>query len=462
MLRAWLCVRKRSRRYLCCVCSLVAVFSLFLALCSGRRLSAAEALFSGEGNRIAGSAVQGDAVYETGLLMEKDGQTAYIRQLDGRGKTIRLRRLSETSSIRSVSPPFVEGDTLYLCADTEEGTGCLLTFTAADLRLKGRISLDQTGGRISSVDGDRAALLFPAAPYIALVDLESAQSRPIIPEPAVSPAREGGAGTDTGGRIEKAVLAEERLYLCGTMTAGNGIEGSTTGYIICLAADGSLQWQDKYTDYHLTTGDIPVSRFTDLYVEGGRVYAVGMHGEIGNSLYRPEEKGRLTCAPLVRVYDKDTGVILHTGSYRRQWKNTEFLRLERAEDGSLQVLGGPAEGTAGASFSPAGETAHIEEEALSLDVLLLSGVTSYQGRVENKLLFCLSISGASTQKSMVTPYPSPFFFHLDQLLFNPALLYGCVYCLVLPAVLCLATLGLRTGLRSLTRRTYRRLRIWHL
>ena len=191
----------------------------------------------------------GETVYETGLLTEKGGQTAYIRQSDSKGKTIRLRRLSETPSIRSVSPPLVEEDTLYLCADTEDGMSCLLTFTAADLQLKDRISLDQTGGRVSSVDGDRAALLYPAAPYIALVDLESAQTRPITPGPAVSPARAGGAGTDFVRQIEKAVLAEERLYLCGTMTADNGIEGSTTGYVTCLSADGSLQWQDKYTDY---------------------------------------------------------------------------------------------------------------------------------------------------------------------------------------------------------------------
>ena len=95
-------------------------------------------------------------------------------------------------------------------------------------------------------------------------------------------------------------------------------------------------------------------------------------------------------------------------------------------------------------------------------MLLLSGAASYQGTVANKLLFCLSSSGTNPQKSMVTPYPSPFFFHLDQLLFNPALLYGCVYCLLLPAILCLVTLGLQTGLRSLTRRTYLRPRIWHL
>ena len=102
----------------------------------------------------------------------------------------------------------------------------------------------------------------------------------------------------------------------------------------------------------LATGDIPVSRFTDLYVEGGRVYTVGMHGEIGNSLYQPEEKGRLTCAPLVRVYDKNTGGILHTGSYRQRWKNTEFLRLERAEDASLRVLGGPGGGDGGGIHLP--------------------------------------------------------------------------------------------------------------
>ena len=247
MLRARLCTRKRFRRCLCFVFCLIAVLSLSLALCSGRRLSAAKELFGGEGNRIVGSVVQGETVYETGLLTEKGGQTAYIRQSDSKGKTIRLRRLSETPSIRSVSPPLVEEDTLYLCADTEDGMSCLLTFTAADLQLKDRISLDQTGGRVSSVDGDRAALLYPAAPYIALVDLESAQTRPITPGPAVSPARAGGAGTDFVRQIEKAVLAEERLYLCGTMTADNGIEGSTTGYVTCLSADGSLQWQDKYT-----------------------------------------------------------------------------------------------------------------------------------------------------------------------------------------------------------------------